>query len=172
MATLKLGGVSTITESGGAVSLDSAVTGGLSTMYKLQDTAGTSTTSTAGIGFGTIGSQEMVNNSSIQIIMVGGQCDMEDGARKNAYLGINWKWDSTFSSSTDGSVDPCAYFVGTGSAVVKGGACVGTIIKNTSGSTKTLYFRPHIKSTNSSYTAVWGANAALYPINYLITYLR
>ena len=152
--------------------IGSTVTGGLSTMYKLQDTAGTSTTSTAGIGFGTVGSQEMVNNSSIQIIIVGGQCDMEDGARKNAYLGINWKWDSTFSSTTDGSVDPCAYFVGTGSEVVKGGPCVGTIIKNTSGSTKTLYFRPHIKSTNASYTAVWGANATYYPINYLITYLR
>ena len=93
---------------------------------------------------------------------------MEDGARKNAYLGINWKWDSTFSSTTDVSVDPCAYFVGTGSEVVKGGPCVGTIIKNTSGSTKTLYFRPHIKSTNASYTAVWGSNATYYPNNYLI----
>ena len=134
--------------------------------------ASLSTTSTTGIGFGTVGSQSMVNGSTIQIIITGGNCDMEDSARKNAYLGVNYKWDSTFSSATDGTVFRTSYFVGTGSNVVKAGATVGTIITNSSGSTKTLYFRPHGASTNASYTAVWGDNSSNHNITYLVTYVE
>ena len=134
--------------------------------------AGATTQTTAGIGFGTVGSQVMIHGSSVQIIIFGGTCEMEDSGRRNAYLGVNYKWDTTFSSTTDGTVYRTSYFVGTGSSVVKANAIVGTTIHNVSGSTKTLYFRPHAASTNSSYVCQWLHNQSNHAITYLVTYVQ
>jgi hypothetical protein len=143
-----------------------------------EPTGSGNTTSTTGIGFGVVGSQLMINGSKIQILIMGGNVAVLDGARMNEYCGINYKWDSTFSNSTDGSIYMVSYHVGLtsdiGNSVVKGPGIVGTIIENTSGSTKTLYFRPYVKSTSSSYNARWesGSTSVSGAITYLVTYVE
>lgn len=138
------------------------------------------TVSTTGIGFGTVGSQSMVNGSKIQIIMQGGNIAVLDGVRANLITAVNYKWDTTFSNATDGSQHYNAYHVGLtsdiGNSVVKTGGMACTIITNSSGSTKTLYFRPWIRSTSSSYWGRWEANAqgasSYGSITYLVTYVE
>jgi hypothetical protein len=138
------------------------------------------TTSTTGIGFGTVGSQSMINGSKVQIIMQGGNIAVIDGARMNAITAVNYKWDSTFSNATDGSTHYNGYYVGLtsdiGNSVVKGPGMACTIITNSSGSTKTLYFRPWIRSTSSSYNGRWESGAqgasSYGSITYLVTYVE
>ncbi len=132
------------------------------------------TTSTTGIGFGVVGEQLMAAGSSIHILMHGGNAPIADGARQNYYSGVNYKWDSTFTSSTDGSYEINVYAVSTSTGVDKIPGTAMMSMTNTYATTKTLFFRPYIRSTNSSYNARWegGDPAATGSIKYMITYVE